>query len=113
MKKTLLSGLCIAFVGLLPASAEPVSDLVDNTLSVTFPNGAEADYMFASDGTFSATNGASGVWERNGDTFCFTPTGEEEPHCGPFDFSKRLGDSWTADAWDGSGTVGYTLSAKS
>lgn len=108
--KRLVGALCFlaAAFGMSSAFAGEWA-FVDNTLSATFPNGATVDYVFKADSSYSASTGETGAWTYDGTTFCFTPDGAEAL-CGPFDGSKVVGDTWTADAWDGSGAITYKLS---
>jgi len=94
----------------MAASSAAAGDwaFVDRTLAVTFPSGDSAEYVYASDGTYTASSGEAGAWSFDGETFCFMPDGGEEL-CGPFDGSHGPGDSWTAPAWDGSGDVTFAI----
>ncbi|MCG8441921.1 MAG: hypothetical protein MI723_08935 [Caulobacterales bacterium] len=80
---------------------------VDRPLTMTYASGDTVEFVFASDGTYTASTGASGTWTFDGKTFCFSiPDGEL---CGPFDADRKPGDTWEAEAWDGSGMATISI----
>jgi hypothetical protein len=88
-----------------PAYAGPMDYAYQNTVVVTYANGAAARYHFNADGTFHAMlpdgQHASGAYELAGDQICLTPTGGQRA-CTAAAPDKAVGDSWTQTGTDGS-----------
>lgn len=76
-----------------------------NTVVVTYPNGASAQYHFNADNTVGIHtpdgNHVHGTYEVAGDQLCITPAGGQRS-CTPYVAGKNVGDTWTQNAADGS-----------
>ena len=86
------------------AYAGPMDYAYENTLVVTYANGAAARYHFNADGTFHAVTPSgevTGTYELAGDQICLTPAGGQRA-CTAGAPDKAVGDSWTQTATDGS-----------
>lgn len=95
------------------ASAQMMQSAFDNTIVVTYANGAQARYHFNADNTFSLQTPdgrtVSGAYAIEGDQICLTPTGGERA-CTEYAGEKNVGDTWTQTATDGS-QITVTLEA--
>lgn len=98
----------VAAVGLAlsagAAFAGPMDYAYENTVVVTYPNGAAARYHFNPDGSFHAVTPSgeiAGTYELAGDQICLTPTGGERA-CTAAAPDKAVGDTWTQTGTDGS-----------
>lgn len=77
----------------------------ENTIVVTYANGAQARYHFNADNSFSVQTPdgqtVSGTYAIEGDQICLTPAGGERA-CTHYAGEKNVGDTWTQTATDGS-----------
>ncbi len=78
---------------------------VGNTIVSETAGFGELSFYVAPDGSYETSNGDNGTWSYDGSTLCF------DDLCGPFDGSKRAGDSWSAPAWDGNGMAELSIEA--
>lgn len=107
--------LIAAIAGVLaaPAFADTMDNAYNNTIVVTYANGASSRYEFNADHTFSlhAPGGqhVTGTYEIDGDQICLTPAGGERG-CTQLVPGKNVGDTWTQTATDGS-QITVTLEA--
>ncbi|MEQ1490258.1 MAG: hypothetical protein ABL932_06870 [Terricaulis sp.] len=89
-----------------PAFAGTMDNTFGNTIVVTYPNGAEAQYFFNNDGTFTGTapggSTMAGRYTAEGDQLCLIPPGGQPPQCTTIAMDKNVGDTWTQTASDGS-----------
>jgi hypothetical protein len=95
------------------AFAQTMANSYENTVVVTYANGAEARYHFNADNSFGlhAPDGSRvhGAYEVAGDQICLTPQGGERA-CTQFVDGKNVGDTWTQTATDGS-TITVSIEA--
>lgn len=95
------------------AFADTMANAHNNTVIVTYANGAQARYHFNADNTFGiqAPDGShvTGTYEVAGDQLCLTPAGGARA-CTPYTGDKNVGDTWTQTAADGS-TISVTIEA--
>lgn len=89
-----------------PAFADTMQNTYDNTIVVTYPSGAVAQYHFNADGTFTgvAPGGShmAGRYTSEGEQLCLIPPGGQPPSCTTIQTDKNVGDTWTQLATDGS-----------
>lgn len=95
------------------AFADTMANAYGNTIVITYPNGAAAQYHFNADGTFAihAPDGShvAGAYTVANGQICLTPTGGQQA-CTAYVGDKNVGDTWTQTATDGS-TITVTLRA--
>ncbi len=86
------------------------SEFSGGTLKVEAPE-RQFTLTLAGDGTYQSTEGNAGTWTYANGEMCLIQKQpeEKEPFCGPYDGSRQPGESWTAQAWDGSGEITLTL----
>ena len=86
------------------ASADPMAGAYNNTITITYPNGATTKMFIDADGTYSAKTPdgatAKGTWKVADGSTCFTQTDPAPPagtpaNCSPT-VERKVGDSWTA-----------------
>jgi hypothetical protein len=113
--KNVIAALIFISVISAPAMshADTMANANNNTIVVTYPNGAVARYHFNADNTFGlhAPDGSHvhGTYEVAGDQLCLTPNGGERA-CVAYVADKSVGDSWTQTAADGA-TINVTMQA--
>jgi hypothetical protein len=87
------------------AFAQTMANSYENTVVLTYANGAQAHYHFNADNTFGvhAPDGSRvhGRYEVTGDQICLTPEGGERA-CTQYVDGKNVGDTWTQPLADGS-----------
>jgi hypothetical protein len=87
------------------ASAQMMQSAYNNTIVVTYANGAQSRYQFNSDNTFSVRTPdgqtVTGTYAVEGEQICLTPAGGERG-CTQYVGEKNVGDTWTQTATDGS-----------
>ena len=85
----------------------------DNTIVVTYANGAQARYHFNADNTFAVRTPdgqtVTGTYAIEGGQICLTPNGGERG-CTQYVGEKNVGDTWTQTGTDGS-QISVTLEA--
>lgn len=95
------------------AFANTMANSYENTVVVTYANGAQARYHFNADNTFGVHTPdgqhVHGTYEVAGDQICLTPQGAERT-CTQFVDGKNVGDTWTQTGTDGS-TITITIEA--
>ncbi|MBN8606428.1 MAG: hypothetical protein J0L81_05870 [Caulobacterales bacterium] len=95
------------------AYADTLANAHENTVVVTYANGAQARYHFNADNTFGVHTPdgghVHGTYELANGQLCLTPAGGERG-CSAYVGDKNVGDSWTQTATDGS-TINVTLEA--
>jgi len=103
--KRLAAALAFASVlGAGAAFAQTMNAAYNNTVVITYPNGATVRYHFNADNTFGAhtPNGhITGTYVIEGSQICLTPAGGQRA-CSPYEANRNVGDSWTQTAADGS-----------
>lgn len=102
MKRILVTTL-VAFA--LAGSAYAAPGFEGNTVRILMADGTAVGYFLDTDGSYQSSSGTSGAWTYDGANLCL------DEFCGPFDADKAAGDSWEADAWDGSGTLKSSIEA--
>jgi len=89
-----------------PAFADTMENTYGNTIVVTYPSGAEAQYFFNADGTFTGTapggSTMAGRWTVEGANLCLIPPSGQAPSCTTIQADKNVGDTWQQLATDGS-----------
>lgn len=102
--KSFVAALMIAGVlGAGAAFAQTMNNAYNNTVVITYPNGAVVRYHFNADNTFMAhtPNGhVMGTYAIEGDQICLTPQGGQRA-CSPYEANRNVGDTWTQTAADG------------
>lgn len=97
-----------------PALADTMQNTYGNTVVVTYPSGAEAQYHFNADGSFTgvAPGGSqmAGRYTAEGDQLCLIPPSGQAPQCTTIALDKSVGDTWQQTAADGS-TINVELRA--
>ena len=95
------------------ASAQMMQSAYNNTVVVTYANGAQARYHFNADNTFSVLTPqgqtVTGMYAVDGGEICLTPAGGERA-CTQYAGDKNVGDTWTQTGTDGS-QISVTLEA--
>jgi len=106
----------LAFGAVLSAGAafaQTMQNAYNNTIVITYANGAQARYHFNADGTFMlhTPDGqhVTGAYVIEGDQICLTPNGGQRA-CTEYVGDKNVGDTWTQTATDGS-QITVTLQA--
>jgi hypothetical protein len=102
MRTTLLAiAAALAATAAYAASA----GFIGNTIVSETAGFGELSFYVDPDGSYETSNGDTGEWSYDGSTLCF------DDLCGPFDGSKKPGDSWSAPAWDGNGMARLSIEA--
>ena len=113
MKKLAALAALGALVMAGPAFAQMMQSAYENTIVVTYTNGAQSRYHFNADNTFTAVTPdgqtVTGAYAIEGDQICLTPAGGERA-CTQYVGEKNVGDTWTQTAADGS-QITVTLQA--
>ena len=95
------------------ASAQMMQSAYNNTIVVTYANGAQSRYHFNADNTFSVRTPdgqtVTGTYAVEGDQVCLTPNGGERA-CTQYVGEKNVGDTWTQTGTDGA-QITVTLEA--
>ncbi|MBL8531261.1 MAG: hypothetical protein JNK94_05960 [Hyphomonadaceae bacterium] len=103
MRKVMFAALAAACMS-GAAFADTIGAAANNTVVITYPNGASVNYHFNEDGTFqahSANGHVTGAYEITGDQICLTPAGGQRA-CTPYQAQRGVGETWTQTAADGS-----------
>jgi hypothetical protein len=104
VRVTLEAGRSGGTPGVGGAFADTMRAAFANTIVITYPSGGVSRYHFNEDHTFTATvpSGArtSGLWDVTADQLCLTALSGDRS-CLPFPAGKRVGDTWTQAATDG------------
>jgi hypothetical protein len=98
MKKLAMAVAFVALMGAAPAFADTMENGYGNTFVVTLGDGAQANYHFDADGTYTATtpDGATqtGRYTATDGQLCFLGEGDAS-QCAPLVSGKNVGDTWT------------------
>ncbi len=113
MKKLFIAAALAAALAAGPAVADTLDNAYENTIVITYANGAEARYHFNADNTFGVHTPdgqhVHGTYEVSGDQICLTPQGGQRA-CTQLVAGRNVGDTWTQTATDGS-TINVRLEA--
>lgn len=92
------------------AAADPMASAYNNTVTITYPNGAMTKMHIDADGSYVAKapdgSTAKGSWKIENGSTCFTQTEPAPPagtpaNCSPT-VERKVGETWTAPGPNGS-----------
>ena len=95
--KRFLFPIAMALASVLPAAADTVDVLYENTLTLTDGQGRTMTLLVSEGGKLEQVNTAgmwaAAFWSQDGGRFCWTARGESQV-CVPLAADKGVGDKW-------------------